>query len=96
VAFPLGSEAAREGAGGVYTTDEAPMDTTGDGVLPPETIDYADVAPADKSDDGGIGPWILPLLGVALAGAGVAAITRRGLRSAPRPSSSAPRPRPPG
>jgi hypothetical protein len=79
VAFPIGSEPARAGANGVWTTDEAPADTTGDGVLPPERIDYADVAPAGE-DSGGIGPWLLPLLGVALAGAGVAAVTRRGSR----------------
>jgi hypothetical protein len=80
VAFPIGSEAARAGGNGVWTTDEAPADTGGDdGVLPPETIDYADVAPQGDGD-GGIGPWLLPLLGVALAGAGVAAVTRRGLR----------------
>ena len=29
---------------------------------------------------GGLGPWVLPLLGVVLAGAGVAAVTRRGSR----------------
>jgi hypothetical protein len=79
VAFPIGSEAARAGANGVWTTDEMPAETTGDGVLPPERIDYADVAPQD--DGGGIGPWLLlPLLGVALAGVGVAAVTRRGSR----------------
>ena len=79
VSFPIGSEAARAGAGGVYMSDAAPADPTGDGVLPPERIDYVDVAGAD-SDGGGIGPWVLPLLGVALAGAGVAAVTRRGRR----------------
>jgi hypothetical protein len=79
VAFPIGSEAARAGGGGVWTTDEAPAGTTGDGVLPPERIDYADVAPSGDGN-GGIAPWLLPLLGVALAGAGVAAVTRRGSR----------------
>jgi hypothetical protein len=81
VAFPIGSEAARQGAGGVYTTDEAPAaDTAGGGALPPETVDYADATAADDGSGAGIGPWILPLLGVVLAGAGVAAVTRRGSR----------------
>jgi hypothetical protein len=81
VAFPIGSEPARAGANGVWTTGEAPAGGAGgdDGVLPPERIDYADVAPAGDGG-GGIGPWLLPLLGVALAGAGVAAVTRRGSR----------------
>ena len=83
VAFPIGSEAAREGANGVYTTDEAPADTSGNnGVLPPERIDYEDVASTGDDDDGGgwLGAWILPLLGIVLASAGVAAVTRRGSR----------------
>jgi hypothetical protein len=69
-AFPVGSEAARQGAGGVWTTDEAP---------PPEPVSYAGPAASDDAG-GGVGPWILPLLGVVLAGAGVAAVTRRGSR----------------
>jgi hypothetical protein len=77
VAFPIGSEAARAGAGGVWTTDEAPADTSGGDPLPPETFSGA---AAEQDDGGGIGPWVLPLLGVALAGAGVAAVTRRGSR----------------
>ena len=39
----------------------------------------ADVPVAAESE-GGLGPWVLPLLGVVLAGAGVAAVTRRGSR----------------
>ena len=42
--------------------------------------------------DGGVGPWLLPLLGAALAGAGVAAVTRRGSRQARRPRTDAARP----
>jgi hypothetical protein len=77
VAFAIGSEAAGAGAGGVWTTDEAPADTSGGDALPPEVFTGAAVA---KDDGGGIGPWLLPLLGVVLAGAGVAAVTRRGSR----------------
>jgi hypothetical protein len=79
VTFPVGSEAARQGAGGVWTTDEAPADSTGGDALPPETVSYTGPAASDDGG-GGIGPWILPLLGVVLAGAGVAAVTRRGSR----------------
>jgi hypothetical protein len=42
---------------------------------------------------GGVAAWVLSLAGIALAGAGVAAVRRRGSRPAPRPrSSAAPRP----
>jgi hypothetical protein len=66
VAFPKGSAAARQGAGGVWT--EGPeADPGGRGTpLPPETVSVAD--PPD--DRGGLPIWI-PALGVALAGAGV-------------------------
>jgi hypothetical protein len=37
-------------------------------------------APVVEKEGRGIGAWLLPLLGVALAGAGVAAVTRRGGR----------------
>jgi hypothetical protein len=49
---------------------------------------------SDPSRDrnGGIAPWLLPLLGIALAGAGVAFVTRRGSRQARRPQTSAARP----
>jgi hypothetical protein len=71
VAFPLGSEAARAGAGGIYTTDEAPAAPAVPASAPPR-------GDSDGGDsDGGMDAWILPLLGVALAGAGVAAVTRR-------------------
>jgi hypothetical protein len=43
-------------------------------------------------DEAGIGGWLLPLLGVALAAAGVAAVTRRGSRRARRPPSGEPLP----
>jgi hypothetical protein len=76
VSFPTGSEAARDGGGGVYITTgqnpEAP-----DTALPPEVIKIAD---AESGDGGGAPVWLFPLLGVVLAGAGVAAVTRRGSR----------------
>ena len=81
VAFPLGSEAAREGAGGIYTTDEAPA-------VPAVPVS----APPARDSDGGNGAWILPLLGVVVAGAGVAALRRRRWRPAPRPPTGAARP----
>lgn len=74
VAFPIGSEAARAGAGGVWTTDEAPVAPT---VAPRASPEPVRTSP---QPDGGIGAWVLPLLGVVLAGAGVAAVTRRGSR----------------
>jgi hypothetical protein len=75
VAFPLGNGTP---SGEAFTTDEAPAGTSTGGGLPPETFDTA----SESRDDGGggLGPWLLPLLGVVLAGAGVAAVTRRGSR----------------
>jgi len=78
VAFPKGSAAARQGAGGVWT--EGPeADASGRGTpLPPETVF---VAEPSNNDGGGFPVWI-PALGVALAGAGVwrfrSGIGRRG------------------
>jgi hypothetical protein len=80
VAFPIGSYAYRQNAGGVFTTDEAPGGTSGAGTLPPRTSTVAGARSATDDTDGGIRPWLLPLLGVVLAGAGVAAVTRRGSR----------------
>ena len=67
VAFPAGSQAAREGAGGVW--NEGPeTDASGRGTpLPPEVVSAAQPA---QDDDGGLALWI-PALGLALAGAGV-------------------------
>jgi hypothetical protein len=52
----------------------------------------SDPSDVDSGGDGGIGPWLLPLLGVMAAGLGVAAIRRRGWRLAPRPPTGAARP----
>lgn len=75
VAFPAGSEAARQGAGGVYLNDE-PAESGGGGALPPENLSIASAEP-DDGGDGGITPWLFPLLGVVLAGAGVATLRTR-------------------
>jgi hypothetical protein len=67
VAFPKGSAAARQGAGGVWTQGPE-ADASGRGTpLPPETIS---VAEQPDEDNGGLPLWI-PAVGVALAGAGV-------------------------
>jgi hypothetical protein len=76
VSFPRGSMAARQGGGGVYMTDDSAA--SGEGTsLPPEVISIADEA--DDGDGGGIatGAWLFPLLGVVIAGAGVATYRRR-------------------
>ena len=75
VAFPSGSEAARQGAGGAYLEEE-PAASGGGGALPPENLSIA-TAEADDEDGGGIGPWLFPLLGVVLAGAGFATLRAR-------------------
>jgi hypothetical protein len=78
VAFPIGSEAARQGAGGVYMEPE-PVGTGQPDPRPPEVYIVAD---EDSAEDGGsgIGLWLLPVVGVVLAGAGFATIRRRGSR----------------
>jgi hypothetical protein len=76
VAFPEGSEAARQGAGGVYLEEE-PAASGGGGALPPENLSIATAEADDEDDGGGIAPWLFPLLGVVLAGAGVATLRAR-------------------
>ena len=76
VAFPKGSAAARQGAGGEWI--EGPGDAGGNGTpLPPETVSLA-----EPSDDRSGFPLWIPALGIALAGAGVwrfrSGIRRRG------------------
>jgi hypothetical protein len=78
VSFPIGSEAARQGGGGVYMEPE-PVDASGRDSLPPEVYNIAD-AESGEDGGGGVGPWLFPLLGVVLAGAGIATIRRRGSR----------------
>jgi hypothetical protein len=77
VSFPIGSEAARAGGGGVYMEPEQ-VDTSGGGARPPEVF-IAASEPAEDGDGGGwVGLWLLPLAGVVLAGAGIAGFRRRG------------------
>jgi hypothetical protein len=75
VSFAVGSAAARDGAGGVYTEPE-PVDTSGGGgALPPEVLNIAeDAEPA--GDDGVAMWWLFPAVGVVLAGAGIALRSR--------------------
>jgi hypothetical protein len=78
VAFPVGSEAARQGGGGVYMEPE-PVDTDRNGVRPPEVFNIAAEAESgDDADGGGVATWwLLPLGGVVLAGAGIATLRAR-------------------
>jgi hypothetical protein len=70
VAFPKGSPAAREGAGGPYMDDSAP--TSGGEPLPPEVV-----MPAARESEGGGLAWWIPAAGLALAGAGTLTAVRR-------------------
>ncbi len=74
VAFPKGSEAARQGAGGVYVADE--REPSVGGALPPENLSIA-TAEADDEEGGEISPWLFPLLGMVIAGAGYATLRAR-------------------
>jgi len=75
VSFPVGSYAARADAGGVYMGPE-PVDTTRAGVLPPEIWSAADEANSTPGGDIAIW-WLLPVVGVMLAGAGLATLRGR-------------------
>ena len=79
VAFPLGSYAARAGGGGVYMQPEAePVADGENGVREPEVfMAYT----AEPDDDATLRAWwLLPVVGVVLAGAGLATVRRRGSR----------------
>jgi hypothetical protein len=77
VSFPIGSEAARQGGGGVYMAPE-PADTGGgDGALPPEVFNLAEDGETDEEEEGLATWWLFPLVGVVLAGAGIALRVRR-------------------
>jgi hypothetical protein len=72
VAFAKGGPEARQGAGGVWTQGPE-ADPAGRGTpLPPETVSVAE--PPDEH--GGLPLWI-PVVGVALAGAGVCTFRAR-------------------
>jgi hypothetical protein len=77
VAFPVGSEMARQGAGGELITGEQQVDGTGGDSLPPEVISVADADSGDRDGGGTPSWWVFPLVGVVLAGAGVATLRAR-------------------
>jgi hypothetical protein len=72
VAFPKGSMAERQGAGGVYYPSAEPSGGGRDTPLPPETVSLA-----EPSTGGGFPLWVLPAAGVVLAGAGIATMGAR-------------------
>jgi hypothetical protein len=78
VAFPVGSEAARQGAGGELVTGEQRVGAASGDALPPEIITAAAAEPG--SDGAGFPVWLLPILGVVMVGVGAAAVSRRGSR----------------
>lgn len=75
VSFAVGSYAARVDGSGVYMGPE-PVDTSGEGALPPEVFKVADEASAAPGDDIAVW-WLFPVVGVVLAGAGVATLRGR-------------------
>ena len=78
VAFPVGSEAARQGAGGELMTGDQRVGTDGGDALPPEVLTAAGADPG--GDGAGFPVWLLPILGVVMVGVGAAAVSRRGSR----------------
>jgi MYXO-CTERM domain-containing protein len=78
VAFPEGSRAEREGAGGPFQAPTAPAGSGLASPLPPEVIAIEETA---DDDDDGTALWI-PAAGVALAGLGLIAVRRRRAGSA--------------
>jgi hypothetical protein len=75
VAFAAGSMAARQGISGVYLKPE-PADTSGGGgALPPEELNIAEDAQLDE-ENGLAAWWLFPVVGVVLAGAGIALRSR--------------------
>ena len=78
VAFPVGSEAARQGGGGVYMEPEQePIEAGDGGVRAPEVFK----AYSASDDEATLRAWwLLPVVGVMLAGAGIATVRRRGSR----------------
>jgi MYXO-CTERM domain-containing protein len=71
VAFPKGSRAEREGAGGTYFSEPEPAGSGRGTPLPPEVISFA-----EPNRDTGAPFWI-PAAGIALAGLGLIAVRRR-------------------
>jgi hypothetical protein len=78
LAFAAGSRFARQGAGGPFTTDEAPAGRSA--TDPAGSSQRAARTTTTDDDGGGIRTWVLVLLGALLAGAalaGVNALTHR-------------------
>jgi MYXO-CTERM domain-containing protein len=71
VAFPEGSRAEREGAGGAYFEASEPAGSGRATPLPPKVISVA------EPDPGGGTPFWIPAAGLALAGLGLIAVRRR-------------------
>jgi MYXO-CTERM domain-containing protein len=71
VAFPKGSRAEREGAGGTYGAPPEPAGSGRTTPLPPKVISFA-----ESDSDHGTSLWI-PAAGLALAGLGLIAVRRR-------------------
>jgi hypothetical protein len=71
VAFPLGSRAHRQGAGGPWIEPDVPAGGSAE-PLEPEVVQIADADSGDH-DQSGIAFWILPITGLVLAGAGAGA-----------------------
>jgi LPXTG-motif cell wall-anchored protein len=71
VAFPEGSRAEREGAGGTYGAPPEPAGSGRTTPLPPKVIAFA------EPDTGDGTPFWIPAVGVALAGLGLIAVRRR-------------------
>jgi hypothetical protein len=67
VAFPTGTEGATHGSSTIYSSEEPAI---------PAAAKPAPESAPEPADDGGGVPWLLPIAGVVLAGAGVA-IRRR-------------------
>jgi MYXO-CTERM domain-containing protein len=72
VAFPKGSRAEREGAGGSYAPPSEPAGSGRTTPLPPKVISVA----KPQGDDDGTALWV-PAAGLALAGVGLIAVRRR-------------------
>jgi hypothetical protein len=76
VAFPLGSRAHRQGAGGPWIEPDVPAGGSAE-PLEPEVVQIADADSGDH-DQRGIALWILPIAGLVLVGAGAGAWRLRG------------------
>jgi MYXO-CTERM domain-containing protein len=71
VAFPKGSRAEREGAGGTYSVRPVPPGSGRVTPLPPKVISFAEPNPHTGT------PFWIPAAGLALAGLGLIAVRRR-------------------